>query len=76
MDKPTRKTRRAWDEPGHAHYLTYSRFRRWPLLTRVRSRRWVIEALEHRRQTQKVAPWAYVIMTEHEHVLLLPRGPQ
>ena len=73
MDAPIRKTRRAWDEPGHAHYVTYSCFRRWPLLTRERTRRWVIHAIEHTRQVQNVAVWAYVIMPEHVHVLLLPR---
>ena len=35
MDPRPRKTRRAWNEPGHAHFLTYSCFRRLPLLTRL-----------------------------------------
>ena len=75
MEGPFRKTRQAWDEPGHAHYLTYSCFRRWPLLVGDRARRWVIAALEHTRQKQNVALWAYVIMPEHVHVLLHPRRP-
>ena len=73
METPVRKLWRAWNEPGHAHFLTYSCFRRLPLLTRDRCRNWVIQALEHTRQTQDVALWAYVIMPEHVHVLLLPR---
>ncbi len=44
-----RKTRRAWNEFGHAHFVTYSCFRRLPLLTRDRTRRWVVEAFEFAR---------------------------
>ena len=70
---PPRKTRRSWSEPGHAHFLTYSCFRRLPLLTRDRTRRWVLDALETTRRRLAVALWAYVIMPEHVHVLLCPR---
>jgi putative transposase len=75
MDPMPRKTRRAWNEAGHAHFLTYSCFRRLPLLTRDRTRRWVGEALEATRREIGVALWAYVIMPEHVHVLLCPRRP-
>ena len=67
-----RKTRVAWNEPGHAHFLTYSCFQRLPLLARDRSRKWVIAALEEVRKTLHVSLWAYVIMPEHVHVLLYP----
>ncbi len=70
-----RKTRKAWNDPGHAHFLTYSCFRRWPLLSRDRSRMWVIDALEHARRQQNLLLWAYVIMPEHVHVLLFPNEP-
>ena len=69
------KTREAWNEPGHAHFLTYSCNQRLPLLTRDRTRHWVIAALEHVRTTLDVALWAYVVMPEHVHVLLCPRQP-
>jgi putative transposase len=75
MDPVPRKSRRAWNEAGHAHFLTYSCFRRLPLLTRDRARRWVVAALEATRRTLEVAVWAYVIMPEHVHVLLCPRRP-
>ncbi len=71
-----RKTRRAWNEPGHAHFLTYLCFRRSPLLTRERTRRWVLGALETTRREHDVALWSYVIMPEHVHALLLPRQPR
>ena len=37
-------------DPRLAHFVTYSCFRRLPLLSRDRSRRWVIEALEDTRR--------------------------
>ncbi len=74
MTLTPRKTRRSWDEPAHAHFLTYSCFRRLPLLTRDRTRRWVLDALAQTRQKRDVELWAYVIMPEHVHVLLCPRG--
>ena len=76
MKNRPRKTRRSWDEPGHAHYPTYSCHRRLPLLSRGRVRRWVVSALERTRDELNVALWAYFIMPEHVHVLLHPRAPQ
>jgi putative transposase len=67
------KERQAWNEPGNAHFLTYSCVHRWPLLSKDRSRHWVIEALEYVRSRLDVALWAYVIMPEHVHVVCLPR---
>lgn len=67
-----RRTRKAWDEPGHAHFLTYSCNKRLPLLTKDRTRRWVVEAMDRARATLKVSLFAYVIMPEHVHVLLFP----
>lgn len=75
MTTMPRKTRRSWDEPGHAHFLTYSCFHRLPLLARERTRRWVLDALESTRRKLDIALWAYVIMPEHVHILLCPRQP-
>ncbi len=75
MEPLPQKTRRTYNEPGHAHFLTYSCFQRLPLLTRERSRRWVVDALEAARSKLNVALWAYVVMPEHVHVLLCPRRP-
>ncbi len=69
-----RKTRKAWDEPGHAHFLTYSCYQRWALLTKDRTCQWVVESLDRTRRKLNVALWAYVIMPEHVHVLLFPRS--
>jgi putative transposase len=69
----TRKTRRSYNEPGHAHELTFSCFGRLPLLGRERARRWVIDALGLARKKHHLELWAYVIMPEHLHVLFLSR---
>ncbi|MFQ5805865.1 MAG: transposase [Phycisphaerae bacterium] len=68
-----RKLRKSWHEPGHAHELTFSCYRCWPLLSKDRTRRWLIEALDQARRRWNFALWAYVIMPEHAHVLLFPR---
>jgi putative transposase len=73
MLEPHRKQVRSYNEPGHAHELTFSCFRRLPLLSRDRCRQWMIEALESARQRQNLALWAYVIMPEHVHVIVCPR---
>src|SRR5262249_45847996 len=73
MMPPHRKRVRSNNEPGHAHELTFSCFRRLPLLSRDRTRRWFIEALEKARKKLRLSLWAYVIMPEHVHILLCPR---
>jgi putative transposase len=70
-----RKLRQSWNEPGHAHELTFSCYRRWPLLSKDLTRTWFIEALDRARQRRNFALWGYVIMPEHAHVLLHPREP-
>ncbi len=73
-DMRPRKTRRAWDEPGHAHFLTYSCHKRAALLVQDRVRRWVVEAMEQTRATLNISLLAYVIIPDHVHVLLLPKS--
>src|SRR5947209_4669551 len=70
MNQPHRKKVRSYNEPGHAHELTFSCFRRLPLLNRDRCRRWFLAALESGRQRRHLALWAYVIMPEHVHVIV------
>ncbi len=70
-----RKLRRSREDPGCAHELTFSCYRRLPLLSRDRTRRWLIDALATARQRHKLELWAYVIMPEHVHILFVPRDP-
>jgi putative transposase len=70
-----RKTVRHYDEPGDAHFLTFSCYRRIPLLSKDRSRRWLVDALQDARQKHGFDLWAWVIMPEHVHLLIWPRAP-
>jgi putative transposase len=71
-DGRIRKLREVRDVAGEAHELTFSCFRRLPLLARDRTRRWFVEALDAARRRDGFELWAYVIMPEHAHVLLFP----
>lgn len=73
MQSTHRKHRRSINEPGHAHFFTFSCWKRWPLLSKDRSRQWVIDAIEQTRQNLNLSVWAYVIMPEHVHLLIVPR---
>jgi len=72
-DGRVRKFRKSVVDAGNAHELTFCCYKRLPLLNADRTRQWFVEALELTRQTHDVELWAYVIMPEHVHVLLLPR---
>ena len=72
-DGSYRKLRKSINEIGHAHELTFSCYKRLPLLSKDRTREWFIEALRRARSRWHFDLWAYVIMPEHAHVLLLPR---
>ena len=60
------------NEPGHAHFLTFSCQQRLPLLNRDRSRQWFVNSLNDARTKLEFEIWAYVIMPEHVHLLLWP----
>jgi len=76
MLEPHRKKRKAYNEPGHSRFLTYSCINRWPLLARDRTRHWVMEAIEESRRRYDFDLYAFVIMPEHVHLLIRPRRPQ
>ncbi len=62
-----------YDEPGDAHFLTFSCYRRWPLLSKDRTRLWFVQAASEARVRHEFDLWAWVIMPEHVHVLIWPR---
>ena len=68
-----RKRCKRYDEPGHAHYLTFSCFQRRPFLRGRLAPQWVLDAIDAARQARPFDLWAYVIMPEHVHLLLLPQ---
>jgi REP-associated tyrosine transposase len=70
-----RKTCKRYNDPGDAHALTFSCFRRQAFLSKDRSCVWFVEALERAREKHHYHLWSYVIMPEHAHVLLWPTEP-
>jgi len=72
---PYRKKVRHFDEAGHAHYLTFSCYRGIALLSKDRTRRWLVKALDDARVKHRFDLWAWVIMPEHAHLLIWPRQP-
>ncbi|MBE3134509.1 MAG: transposase, partial [Acidobacteria bacterium] len=76
MPSERRKTRRTFNEAGHAHFLTFSCVNRWPLLSNDRTRAWLVEAIETARRRREFDLYAFVIMPEHVHLLVRPRQPR
>lgn len=75
MTQHRRKTVRHFNNPGHAHFLTFSCYRQMPLLSSDRTRQWFIEATGAAKEKHHFALLAYVIMPEHAHLLVLPLLP-
>jgi len=50
MSTPHRKRVKSFNTLGDAHELTFSCFRRFPLLSKDRTRVWLIEALDQARR--------------------------
>ena len=73
---PIRKTCRRYNEPGHAHELTFSCFRRRAFLSKDRTRDWLAEAIVRAKAKHTFHLWAYVFMLEHAHLLIWPSEPK
>jgi putative transposase len=70
-----RTKRRTYNEPGHAHELTFSCYRKFPFLRAERTCAWLAEAIETARRERDFALWAYVFMPDHVHMIVWPRRP-
>ena len=68
-----RKTKRTINAIGHAHELTFSCHDRRPLLSKDRTRHWLVQSIEQARHRWNFALWAWVILPEHVHLLIRPR---
>ena len=74
-DGTVRKLRRSSEGVGCAHELTFTSYRRLPLLGSEPSRSFIIDALSTARKKYDFELWAYVLMPDHVHLLLWPRDP-
>ena len=68
-----RRKRRTFNEPGHAHELTFSCYRRYEFLRAERTCLWLAEAIREAREALEFDLWAYVFMPEHVHMIVRPR---
>jgi putative transposase len=75
MRPPSRAHRRNYNEPGHAHVLTFSCYQGYKFLAAERTCEWLAEAIEVARRDYDFALWAYVFMPEHAHLIVWPRRP-
>ncbi len=67
----TKKCKR-YNNPGHAHELTFSCYRNQKFLLSERVCKWLIESIEKAREKNKFSLWAYVFMPDHVHLLIQP----
>ena len=73
-DRGYRRMVRHYDEPGHAHYLTFSCFHNQSFLSSARACNWLAEAILAAKAKHPFDLWAWVFMPEHVHLLVRP-GP-
>lgn len=69
--EPRKKLRR-YHEPGHLHELTFSCFRRLPLLDSDDRRRRLSRCIDSAGEETNVRLLAFVFMPEHVHLLVQP----
>lgn len=72
MTSPHRRQLKHYNDEGHAHFLTFSCWKRMPLLSQLRSRLWFIQSLNVALKKYDFGCWAYVIMPEHVHLVVIP----
>ena len=70
--QPHRKKVKHHHEAGHFHELTFSCYRRKPLLTNDRWREMLARSVDVACETEGVQLIAFVFMPEHVHLLVLP----
>jgi putative transposase len=64
--------RQSFNLPSHAHYLTFSCYRRQQHLTDDTVRRGLLDFWDQARHKGDFSIWAYVLMPEHVHILIHP----
>jgi putative transposase len=75
MDRRQRSSRRrAYNEPGHAHGLTFTCYKRYPFLAKEQTCQWLAGAIDRARRALEFSVWAYVFMPDHVHLIVFPRS--
>ena len=68
-----RKKCRRYNIPGHAHELTFSCYRRQPLLKNPTYCDYLAQAITLAKGKHNFDLWAYVFMPEHIHLVIYPK---
>ena len=71
-----RRHRRNFNEPGHAHELTFSCYGRHPFLKSARVCQWLADAIDAARTKHRFNLWAFVFMPDHAHLIVCPKDSQ
>ncbi len=66
------RRRKIYKTPGHAHFLTFSCRRRQPFLLDRETRLVHVQALREARSRERFDIRAYVLKSEHVHLLIRP----
>jgi putative transposase len=74
MQPSHRKQVKHFNQPGHVHELTFSCYQQRPLLTNDLWRRLFCEAVDRAMERHQYRLFAFVIMPEHVHLIVHPRG--
>jgi putative transposase len=75
QNAPHRKLVKHFDEPGDVHELTFSCYRRMPLLTNDGWRRLLYQAIDRAVERHDYRLFAFVLMPEHVHLIVQPQSP-
>ena len=67
------KTRKTFNDRGHAHELTFSTLGRRPTLVRPGAKEVLASSLNRASAKHAFDVWAYVFMPEHVHLLIRPQ---
>ena len=70
-----RKRCRRYNEPGHAHELTFSCYRGYAFLTKDRTCEWLAASVREACEELEFSLWAYVFMPNHVHLIVHPEQP-
>lgn len=62
-----------WNWVGHAHELTFSCYLNRPFLSKERTCRYLVDAINASRVKHDFDLWAYVFMSDHVHLVIHPR---
>ncbi len=66
--------RKSYNDPGHAHFLTFSCYQKRQLLADPLTCEWLAETIRDAREIENFHLWAYVFMPDHIHLLIHPQN--